>query len=95
MDFEVSPAALRRGAAALHAVADQVRGDLVGAYHATAPDRFANTGWAATAAHDTTVATVDATLARLAARCRTLADALSAAAREYERTDENAARRWG
>jgi hypothetical protein len=94
MDFEVSPVALRQGAAALHALADQVHGDLVATYHVAAPGRAANQQWAATPANDAAVVAVDATLAALAGRCRTLADALAAAALEYERTDENASRRW-
>jgi hypothetical protein len=95
MEIEVSPAALRRGAAALHSLADQVRGDLVGTYHAVAPARAAgNPGWAATAANDATVVAVDAALAGLAGRCRSMAEALTAAALEYERTDDNASRRW-
>jgi hypothetical protein len=94
MDFEVSPTALRQGAAALHSLADQVRGELVGTYHAVAPARSANPEWAATAANDATVVAVDAAMAGLAGRCRSLADALTAAALEYERTDENASRRW-
>ncbi|GAA0895621.1 type VII secretion target [Virgisporangium aurantiacum] len=93
MDFEVSPVALRQGAAALQALADRVRGDLVATYHAAAPTRSANPDWPATAANDAVVITIDATLAGLASRCRTLAEALSAAALEYERTDENAGRR--
>lgn len=95
MDFEVSPAALRQGAAALQSLADGVRGDLVGAYHAVAPNRWANPEWAATATNDTAVVAVDATLTGLANRCRTLADALDAAALEYERADENAGHRLG
>lgn len=94
MDFEVSAVALREGAAALHALADQLRGDLVGTYHARAPNRFANAEWAATASNDTAVAATDAALSALAGRCRSLAESLSAAASEYERTDENAVRRW-
>jgi hypothetical protein len=94
MDFEVSPVALRQGAATLHVLADRVRGDLVGTYHAAAPDRFANPEWSATAANDAAVVTVDATLAGLASRCRTVAEALDAAALEYERVDENAGRRF-
>ena len=94
MDFEVSPVALREGAAALHALADRLRADLVGTYHARAPNRFANAEWAATATNDATVAAADTALASLAGRCRSLAEGLSAAATEYERTDENAARRW-
>ena len=93
MDFEVSPVALRQGAATLQALADRVRGDLVGSYHAAAPNRFANPDWPATAANDRAVTAIDATLAGLASRCRTLAEALAAAALEYERTDENAGRR--
>lgn len=85
--------ALRQGAAVLHALADQVRGDLVATYHGAAPAR-SNPEWSATTANDNAVIAIDATLAALAGRCRTLADALSAAASEYERTDENAARRW-
>jgi hypothetical protein len=94
MDFEVSPVALRQGASDLHALADQIRADLVGTYHAAAPDRFANPEWAATAAGDAAVAAADSMLAALAGRCRSLADALASAALEYERTDENTARRW-
>jgi hypothetical protein len=93
MNFEVSPQALRQGAAALNQLAGEVRADLVSAYHVVAPPRSANPEWAATAANDTAVASLDATLAGLASRCRTLADALLAAALEYERTDENAGRR--
>ncbi len=93
MSFEVSPQALRQGAAALTELASEVRADLVGAYHAAAPPRTANREWAATTANDVSVASVDATLAGLAANCRRLADALVAAALEYERTDENAGRR--
>ena len=59
-----------------------------------APDRFANAGWAATAANDHAVASADAALAALAGRCRTLAEALRAAALAYERSDEAAAERF-
>jgi hypothetical protein len=94
MDFEVSPPALRRAAAELTALADRVRAELTGAYHVVAPDRFANAGWAATAANDSAVAAADAALAALAGRCRSLADALTTAAQAYERTDEAAADRF-
>lgn len=94
MDFEVSPVALRQGASALQALADRLRADLVGTYHPAAPNRFANPEWAATAANDAAVAAADTALAALAGRCRSAAEALAAAALEYERTDENAARRW-
>jgi hypothetical protein len=93
MDFEVSPLALRRAAAGLSELADRVRADLTSAYHPVAPDRFANEGWAATAANDSAVATADAALAALAGRCRSLADALTTAALAYERADEAAAER--
>lgn len=93
MNFEVSPQALRQGAAALTELAGEVRADLVRAYHVVAPPRGANHEWAATAANDAAVVSVEATLAGLASRCRGLADALVAAALEYERTDENAGRR--
>jgi hypothetical protein len=93
MDFEVSPLALRRGAAELGALADLVRADLTTTYHAVAPDRSANTGWAATAVNDAAVAAADAALGTVAARCRALADALSSAASAYERADEQAAAR--
>jgi hypothetical protein len=93
MDVEVSPLALRRAAADLAGLADRVRADLTGAYHAVAPDRFANTGWAATAANDTAVAAADAALSALAGRCRALAESLTAAALAYERADEAAAER--
>ena len=94
MDFEVSPFALRRAAADLSELADRVRGELTGTYHAVAPDRFANAGWAATAANDSAVAAADAALAALAGRCRALADALTTAAQAYERADEAAAQRF-
>jgi hypothetical protein len=93
MDFEVSPLALRRGAAELGAFADQVCADLTTAYHAAAPDRAANPGWVATAANDSAVAAADAALAAVAARCRALADALVSAASAYEIADEQAAGR--
>jgi hypothetical protein len=93
MDFEVSPLALRRAAADLTELADRVRAELTVAYHAVAPDRSANPGWAATAANDSAVAAADAALAALAGRCRSLADALADAARAYERADEAAAER--
>jgi hypothetical protein len=94
MDFEVSPLALRRVAADLTALADRVRAGLTGTYHAAAPDRFANAGWAATAANDAAVMSADAALAALAGRCRDLADALATAALAYERADEAAAERF-
>ena len=93
MDFEVSPVALRRAGAELTALADRLRGDLTAAYHAVAPDRFANAGWAATAANDTAVAAADSALAALAGRCRVLADAFDTAALAYERADDAAAER--
>jgi hypothetical protein len=93
MDFDVSPLALRRAAADLSELADRVRADLTGAYHAVAPDRFANAGWAATGANDSAVTAADAALAALAGRCRSLADALTTAALAYERADEAAAQR--
>ncbi|GAA0929899.1 hypothetical protein GCM10009557_94130 [Virgisporangium ochraceum] len=93
MSFEVSPQALRQGAAALTELAGEVRVDLVRAYHVVAPPRAANREWAATMANDAAVGSVDATLAGLAAGCRRLADALVTAALEYEKTDENAGRR--
>jgi hypothetical protein len=94
MDFEVSPVALRRAAADLGELADRVRAELTGAYHAVAPDRFANAGWAATAANDGAVAAADTALAAVAGRCRTLAEALTAAALAYEHSDEAAADRF-
>jgi hypothetical protein len=93
MDFEVSPLALRRAAADLAGLADRLGADLAGAYHAVAPDRFANAGWAATAANDTAVAAADEAASALAARCRALADSLTAAALAYEHADEAAAQR--
>jgi hypothetical protein len=96
MAFEMSPLALRRAAADLTDLTelpDQVRAEPTGAYHAVAPDRFANSDWAATAANDCAVAAADAALAALAGRCRSLADVLSTAALAYECADEAAAER--
>lgn len=94
MDFEVSPLALRRVAADLTALADRVRAGLTGTYHAAAPDRYANAGWAATVANDAAVTSADTALAALATRCRDLADALATAALAYERADEAAEDRF-
>jgi hypothetical protein len=93
MDFEVAPEALRRGGAELDTLADLIRGDLTATYHAVAPDRLANPGWAATGATDTAAAAADGTLAALAGRARADGDALRAAADAYEHADERAAGR--
>jgi hypothetical protein len=93
MDFEVSPGELRRGGGDLLATADEVRGDVTGAYHAVAPPAGANAGWTTTATCDAVATAAEAAFARLAGWCRDLGGALRAAADAYQAADEQAVRR--
>jgi hypothetical protein len=95
MDIEVAPTALRRRGAELDGLADRVRGDLTATYHAVAPDRAANAGWAATAATDAAAAAAEGVLAAFAGRARAYGDGLRTAADAYERADDRSARRFG
>jgi hypothetical protein len=93
MDFEVTPGALRRGGGDLLATAGEIRGEVTAAYHAVAPPAGLNSGWTATATCDAVAAAAESAVARLAAWCRDLGEALRAAADAYQSADEQAARR--
>jgi hypothetical protein len=93
MDFEVAPAAVRRGSAELADLAYGMRGDIAAAYHSRAPDRFTNAEWAASTGTDEAVIGADAALAAACGRARDLGAGLRCAAAAYEQADEHAAGR--